>query len=47
MSDGRSFFIPALENSPQIINQLDINYNLKILRDLGIIIDKMYFNQKR
>lgn len=47
MSDGRSFFISALENSPQIINQLDINYNLKILRDLGIIIDKMYFNQKR
>ena len=29
------------------VNLLDINYNLKILRDLGVIIDKMYFNQKR
>ena len=29
------------------VNQIDINYNLKILQNLGIILDKMYFNQRR
>ena len=42
---GKSYLTPELQQSD--IENLDINFNLRILRDLIKVIDQIYFSQRR
>lgn len=44
---GKRDYLVETDIDQSYVKSVDINYNLKILRDLGVIIDKMYFNQIR
>jgi hypothetical protein len=43
-TDGRSYGISYAE--PQYLDLIDINYNLRIIRDLINVVNMIYFNQK-